>query len=83
MNVNYVADHIVRIEGIHSGYPQRILNSKWRIASNVDLFPYGELAVDGSLTPDQIAEVDAYIESFKSTPAGRESLALYAGRVNG
>jgi hypothetical protein len=73
-SIDYVADHICRIEGIHVGHPDRILNSKWRIASNIDLFPYGELAVDGTLTPDQIAQIDAYISNFKATTAGRESI---------
>ncbi len=82
MNVDYIADHISRIESIHAGHPSRILNSKWRIASNVDLFPYGTLAVDGTLTPEQESEIDAYIEKFKATPAGREALAQYQGRVS-
>jgi hypothetical protein len=81
-NIDYVADHICRIEGLHAGHPDRILNSKWRIASNIDLFPYGELAVDGTLTPEQEADVDAYIEKFKATPAGREALARYARRAS-
>jgi hypothetical protein len=72
--IDYVADHICRIEGIHVGHPDRILNSKWRIASNVDLFPYGALAVDGTLTPDQISEIDAYITNFKATPAGQKAI---------
>lgn len=80
-NIDYVADHICRIEGIHAGYPDRVLDSKWRIASNIDLFPYAELAVDGSLTPEQIAEVDAYISKFKATPAGQEAMAQYQRRA--
>lgn len=81
-SINYVADHICRIEGIHAGHPDRILNSKWRIASNVELFSYGELAVDGTLTSDQIAKIDAYISKFKATPAGREALAQYQRRAS-
>jgi hypothetical protein len=36
--VRYVADHINRISGIHAGHPDRILDSKWRIASCLGLF---------------------------------------------
>ncbi len=81
-SINYVADHICRIEGIHAGHPDRILNSKWRIASNIDLFPYGELAADGTLTSDQITKIDAYIEKFKATAAGREAIAQYQRRAS-
>lgn len=81
-NIDYVADHICRIEGIHAGHPDRILNSKWRIASNIDLFPYGELAADGTLTPDQLTKIDAYIEKFKATPAGKDALAQYQRRAS-
>lgn len=81
-SIDYVADHICRIEGIHAGHSDRILKSKWRIASNVDLFPYGALAVDGTLTPDQIAEVDAYIAKFKATPAGRAALTQCQRRAS-
>lgn len=81
-SVDYVADHICRIEGIHAGHPDRIVNSKWRIASNVDLFAYGELATDGTLTPGQIAEVDAYIAKFKATSAGQKAISKYARRAS-
>jgi hypothetical protein len=81
-NIDYVADHICRIEGLHAGHPDRILNSKWRIASNIELFPNAELAVDGTLTPEQITQIDAYISKFKATPAGREALARYARRAS-
>jgi hypothetical protein len=81
-SINYVADHICRIEGIHAGHPDRILNSKWHIASNVDLFPYGELAADGTLTPEQITQIDAYISKFKATAAGREAIAQYQRRAS-
>jgi hypothetical protein len=81
-SINYVADHICRIEGVHAGYPDRILNSKWRIASNIDLFPYGELAADGTLTPEQITQIDAYIEKFKATPVGRAAIAQYQRRAS-
>lgn len=81
-SINYVADHICRIEGIHACHPDQILNSKWRIASNVDLFPPGALAADGTLTPDQIIQTDAYIAKFKATPAGKEAIAQYQRRVS-
>ena len=81
-NIDYVADHICRIEGIHAGHPNRILNSKWRIASNIDLFPYGELADDGTLTPHQISEIDAYISKFKATPVGQKAIAQYQRRAS-
>ncbi|MBD2018536.1 hypothetical protein H6F96_31855 [Microcoleus sp. FACHB-53] len=81
-NIDYVADYICRISGIHAGHPDRILNSKWRIASNIDLFPKGTLAPNGTLTSDQIAQVDAYIAKFKATPAGQEAIAQYQRRAN-
>ena len=80
-SIDYVADHICRIEGVHAGHPNRILDSKWRIASNVNLFLQGTLASDGTLTPDQIVAVDAYIAKFKATLAGREAIARYARRA--
>lgn len=80
-NINYVADHICRIEGIHANHPDRILNSKWRIASNIELFPPGTLAADGTLTPDQITKIDGYITKFKATPAGKDAIANYARRA--
>jgi RNA processing factor Prp31 len=79
--VNYVADHIDRIERRHRGKPSCILDSKWRIASAIDLFAEGTLASDGTLTPEQQAKVDAYIERFKTTPAGKEALAQYQRRA--
>ena len=79
--INYVADHIDRIERRHAEQESLILNSKWRIASAVDLFAYGTLASNGTLTPEQLAKVDAYIARFKSTPAGKEALAQYQRRA--
>ncbi len=81
-SIYYIADHVDRIERRHGGNQNLILNSKWRIASNIDLFPYGELAADGTLTPDQIAQIDAYISKFKETPAGREAIAQYQRRAS-
>lgn len=77
--VNYVADHIDRIDRRHGGKENLILNSKWRIASCIDLIP--NLSPDGTLTPEQLAKVDAYIERFKVTPAGQQAIALYARRA--
>lgn len=63
--INYVADHIDRIERRHGGKESLILDSKWRIASNADLFPCGTLAADGSLTREQITQIDRFIAEFK------------------
>jgi hypothetical protein len=79
--ISYVADHIDRMERRH-GNPNSILDSKWRIASCVDLFPRGELAENGTLTPQQLAAVDRYIEKFKATPAGKEALTQYQRRAS-
>ena len=76
-NISYIADHIGRIEGIHAGHPDSILNSKWRIASNADLFP--TLASDGTLTPSQISQVDAFISEFKQKHP--DAIDFYARRV--
>jgi hypothetical protein len=81
-SIDYVADHIDRIDRCHGGNQNLILNSKWRIASNIDLFPCGKLADDGTLTPDQIAQIDTYIAKFKATPAGKDALAFYARRAS-
>jgi hypothetical protein len=78
-SISYVADHIDRIERRHQAL-NSILDSKWRIASAIDLFP-GQLAENGTLTPQQLAAVDQYIAKFKSTPAGREAIAHYQSKV--
>ena len=77
--INYVVDHIDRIERRHAGKESLILNSKWRIASFLDLIP--DLSPDGTLTPEQLVKVDAYIARFKSTPAGKEAIAQYQRRA--
>ncbi len=77
--INYVADHIDRIERRHGGKESLIFNSKWRIASCIDLIP--NLSPDGTLTPEQLVKVDAYIARFKSTPAGKEAIAQYQRRA--
>jgi hypothetical protein len=79
--IGYVADHVNRILRRHQTQ-NSILDSKWRIASCVDLFPSGELAENGSLTPQQLAAVDQYIEKFKATPAGREAIAFYQRKAS-
>lgn len=56
--LDYVARHIHRIHCRHGANEQLILDSKWRIASALD---FNDLNPDGSLTPDQVAAVDAYI----------------------
>lgn len=79
--ISYVADHIDRMERRHQTQSS-ILDSKWRIASCVDLFPRGELAENGTLTPQQLAAVDQYIAKFKATPAGKEAIAQYQRRAS-
>jgi hypothetical protein len=75
-DINYVADHINRIEQRHGGQQSLILDSKWRIASNLDLFR-DELNSDGTLTSEQIAVVDSTIADFKATQAGQDAIAFY------
>lgn len=77
--VNYVADHIDRIDRRHGGKENLILDSKWRIASSLEMFQ--DLNPNGTLTPEQLTRVDAYIARFKATPAGQQALALYARRA--
>ena len=79
-SISYVADHIDRIERRHQAQSS-ILDSKWRIASAIDLFP-GQLAENGTLTPQQLAAVDRYIEKFKATPAGKNAIAIYQRKAS-
>ncbi len=79
--VDYTADHIDRIERRHRGNEKLILDSKWRIASSLEMFG-SELNPNGTLTPDQLAKVDAYIARFKSTPAGQQAIAQYQWRAS-
>ena len=48
----------------HGGNDRLILDSKWRIASSADLFD-DELDPKGSLTHEQVKQVDSYIAKFK------------------
>jgi hypothetical protein len=77
--VNYVADHIDRIERRYAGKESLILNSKWRIASAIDLLY--DLNPDGTLTPDQVGHVDRYIAWFEAMPEGKEAIAQYQRRA--
>jgi hypothetical protein len=77
--VDYTADHIDRIERRHRGNEKLILDSKWRIASSLEMFQ--DLNPNGTLTPEQLAKVDAYIARFKATPAGQQALAQYQRRA--
>lgn len=78
-NLNYVADHIDRIDRRYTGNQNHILDSKWRIANSLGMF--GEhLPPNGTLTPKQVTHVDAYIAKFKTTPAGKETIAQYQRR---
>jgi hypothetical protein len=72
-NIQYIADRIDRIERRHAGNESLILNSKWRIASNAELFE--DLNPNGSLTPQQVAAVDSYIQRFKQTAEGQQAIA--------
>jgi hypothetical protein len=78
--INYVADHIDRIDRRHGGKENLILDSKWRIASSLEMFQ--DLNPNGILTPEQLAKVDAYIARFKSTPAGSDAIAQYQRRAS-
>ena len=71
----YVADHINRISGVHAGHPDRILDSKWRIASCLGLFK--NLDPTGKLTTKQVKVVDIYITKFLSTSVGQEAISYY------
>lgn len=78
--VDYTADHIDRIDRRHRGNEKLILDSKWRIASSLEMFQ--DLNPNGTLTPEQLAKVDAYIVRFKSTPAGQQAIAQYQRRAS-
>ena len=77
---DYIADHIDRIERRHGGKENLILNSKWRIASALEIFG-SNLNPNGSLLPEQQRKVDAYIAKFKASPAGREAITQYQRRA--
>ncbi|MBD1903880.1 hypothetical protein NDI44_27230 [Trichocoleus sp. DQ-A3] len=64
-NQSYVLDHIFRIENRHRNNPSAQLNSKWRIASNQDLF--NDLDGAGTLTPVQASKMDKFIDEVKRT----------------
>jgi hypothetical protein len=77
---DYIADHIDRIDRRHGGKESLILNSKWRIASALEMFG-SDLNLNGSLSPEQLRKVDAYIAKFKASPAGREAISQYQRRA--
>jgi hypothetical protein len=79
--IDYVADHIDRIDRRHRGKENLILDSKWRIASALEMFG-SDLNPNGTLNPEQLAKVDAYIARFKSTPAGQAAIAQYQRRAS-
>lgn len=64
-NQKYVLDHIERIENRHKNNPSAQLNSKWRIASNQDLFD--DLDTGGNLTEMQVSKIDRFIAKVKRT----------------
>lgn len=78
-DINYIADHIDRIERRHGGNRNLILSSKWRIASNAELFD--DLNPNGSLTQEQVQQVDAYIQRFKQTSVGQNAIVAYQRRA--
>ncbi len=80
-SIQYIADHIDRIDRRHGGKENLILDSKWRIASSLEMFG-SDLNSNGTLTPEQLAKVDAYIARFKATPAGQQALAQYQRRAS-
>jgi hypothetical protein len=57
----YISRHIIRLESKGSSKAS-MTDSKWRIASNIDLFP--DLSIDGSLTPQQEGVIDNLIKEF-------------------
>ena len=79
--IDYIADHIDRIDRRHGGKENLILDSKWRIASSLEMFG-SELKKNGILTLSQLHQVDVYIAKFKSTPGGQEALAQYQRRAS-
>ena len=80
LTINYVADQIDRLERRHGGKENLILDSKWRIADSLGMFG-DALNPNGSLPPDQVTKVDAYIAKFKATPAGRDAIAQLQRRA--
>jgi hypothetical protein len=76
----YVADHINQISGVHAGHPDRIRDSKWRIASCLGLFK--DLDPTGRLTTQQVEVIDTYITKFLSTSVGQEAIAYFQGGRN-
>ncbi|MBD1833348.1 hypothetical protein H6F61_11830 [Cyanobacteria bacterium FACHB-472] len=64
-NQKYILDHIERIENRHKHNPSAQLNSKWRIASNQDLF--NDLDTSGNLTETQVDKIDGFIAEVKRT----------------
>jgi hypothetical protein len=40
-----------------------------------------DLNPNGSLSPEQLRKVDAYIAKFKASPAGREAISQYQRRA--
>jgi hypothetical protein len=71
--VSFVATHILRIESATT--KAQIQDSLWRIASCIDLFAYG--ASNGTLTPNQITKIYAYIERFGESPAGKKAIDFH------
>ena len=79
MNPVYIADHILRIEGEHQGYPDRITDSLRRIADHANLFE----PMPDSLTPLQQQQVQGFIQHFRSTPEGQAALVQVKIAISG
>lgn len=79
MNPIYIAFHIIKINTVYTNQPALIENSLWRIASNAELFWDGEaqnLNPDGTLSDKQREKVWEFIERFKSSQSGQETLKM-------
>ena len=79
MNLIYVADHILRIEGEHQGHPDRIADSLRRIADYANLFE----PMPDNLTPSQQQQVQGFIQQFRTTPAGQAALVQVKQAIAG
>lgn len=78
MNTSYIADHINRIATRYANNPAGQLDSKWRIASNAELFD--DLKPNGTLTPAQEKAVDEFILEFSSMPQGSQLIESFNQR---
>lgn len=73
MDYDYIANHINRIEGRFKNNPAWQQDSMWRIASNANLFPLNS----DKLSPEQVSQVNAFIDKFKNSENGKQALESY------